>query len=171
MLFRSSGGPKKQVRFYPAYQAMLFWISRKRADGMRHFGYFERHTFQPRKKNHFDGSLYFITGGNSFSATTLLLHQLRRQSNVMVVGEETGGGAYGNSAWMIPEVTLPHTRIRYRLPLFRLVMDKEALASGRGILPDIEVRATAASIRKGIDVKSEKVRELILFKNNTGTGH
>jgi hypothetical protein len=50
-------------------------------------------------------------------------------------------------------------------------MNKDALASGRGILPDIGISATAASIRRGIDVKSEKVRELILFKNTTGTGH
>jgi hypothetical protein len=166
-----NGSPKKHVRFYPAYQAMLFWITRKKPDGLRHFGYFERHAFSPRKKDHFNGSIYFITGGNSFSATTLLLHHLHQQPNVIVVGEETGGGAYGNSAWMIPEVLLPHSRIRYRLPMFRLVMNKDALASGRGILPDIRVSATAASIRRGIDVKSEKVRELILFKNTTGTGH
>ena len=38
-----------------------------------------------------------------------------QQDNVTVVGEETGGGAYGNSAWLIPEVTLPETKVRFRI--------------------------------------------------------
>lgn len=82
----------------------------------------------------------------------------------MIVGEETGGGSYGNNAWMIPDVVLPNTGVRFRLPLFRLVMDKNAVAEGRGIIPDIEVAPTAETIRKGIDPKSEKVKELILSK-------
>ena len=43
---------------------------------------FERHYFKPRKKHHFDGNIYLLTGGNSFSATTLVLKALQGQSNV-----------------------------------------------------------------------------------------
>ena len=68
--------------------------------------------------------MYILTGGNSFSATTLFVSAVIKQDNVTVVGEETGGGAYGNSAWLIPDVTLPETGVRFRLPLFRLVIDK-----------------------------------------------
>ena len=35
-------------------------------------------------------------------------------------------GLYGGStAWLIPDLTLPETGIRFRLPLFRLVIDKK----------------------------------------------
>ena len=46
-------------------------------------------------------------------------------------------------------------------------MDQAALAEGRGITPDIEVIPTAETIRKGIDPKAEKVKQLILGKNKT----
>ena len=82
-----------------------------------------------------------------------------------IIGEETGGGAYGNSAWMLPDVTLPLTGLRFSLPKFRLVMDKDQVAAGRGVMPDIEVLPSVESIRKGVDPKVEVIKEIILSKN------
>ena len=56
-------------------------------------------------------------------------------ANVLVVGEESGGGYYGNSAMHVPEIVLPNSKLRVTLPLYRLVMDKNR-AKGRGVLPD-----------------------------------
>ena len=82
---------------------------------------------------------------------------------MIVVGEETGGGAYGNSAWLIPDVTLPNTGVRYRLPLFRLVIDKEE-KKGNGVQPEVLALPTVEAIRRNEDYKMEKVRELIRQK-------
>ncbi len=139
---------------------MNLFTARKR-DGSFHFGYFERHFFKPKKANHFDGNVYVLTGGNSFSATTLFLSSVIKQDNVTVIGEETGGGAYGNSAWLIPDVTLPETGVRFRLPLFRLVIDKEIPKNGSGVQPEIEVLPSIADVRKGNDNKLDKAMELI----------
>ena len=143
------------------YDVLMSFISRKRADGKYHFGYFERHYFHPKTKNHFDGNVYILIGGNSFSATTLFAGSLKGQKNVTMVGEETGGGYYGNTAWIIQEVTLPHTKIRFTLPRFRLVVNKDREKNGRGVMPDVLALPTAEAIRKGIDFKSEKARQLI----------
>lgn len=159
-----SGPYNRYIKKHFFYRLGMLFITHKAKDGNYHFGYFERHYFKPRKKNHFNGNVYIIIGGNSFSATTIFAKALQHQKNVIIVGEETGGGSYGNNAWMIPDVVLPNTGVRFRLPLFRLVMDKEAVASARGIIPDIEVAPTAETIRKGIDPKAEKVKELILSK-------
>ncbi|MGZ8545015.1 MAG: S41 family peptidase, partial [Flavisolibacter sp.] len=96
----------------------LFFIfmTRKKGDGHRHFGLYEGRYFKPRKKNHYEGETYILTGGNTFSAASLFTKALKEQPDVTVVGEETGGGAYGNSAWLIPDVTLPNTGVRFRLP-------------------------------------------------------
>ena len=153
------------IQWQPVYWFMMKVVTRKHDDGLYHFGYFERHYFKPQKKNHFDGDIYIITGGNSFSATTLFAGVLKGQPNVKIVGEETGGGAYGNSAWMIPDVTLPNTKVRFRLPKFRLVMNKDLVKEGRGIMPDIEAAPTVETIRKGIDPKIDTVRRLIMQKN------
>ena len=139
----------------------ITFFTKRKADGHYHFRYFERHYFKPKKRNHFDGQVYIITGGNSFSATALFAGSLVKQDNVTVVGEETGGGAYGNSAWLIPDVTLPGTRVRFRLPLFRLVIDKNYPKTGKGVQPEIESKPTIDAIKRGIDFKVEKAMELI----------
>ena len=77
------------------------------------------------------------------------------------MGEETGGGAYGNSAWLIPDVTLPETGIRFRLPLFRLVIDKNSPKNGRGVQPEVESLPTIEAVKNGRDYKVEKAMELI----------
>ncbi len=133
----------------------------KKKDGFYHFRYFEKHQFKPKRKNHFDNHVYIVTGGNSFSAATLFAGALKGQSNVTIVGEETGGGAYGNSAWFIPDVTLPATGVRFRLPLFRLVTDKNIPKNGRGVQPDVFAGPTIDAIREGKDYKVEKVIQLV----------
>jgi Peptidase family S41 len=152
---------RSHIKWQRVYWLMTRFVTRMRSDGNYHFGYFERHYFKPRKKDHFNGNIYLLTGGNSFSATTLVLKALQGQSNVTIIGEETGGGAYGNSAWMIPDVVLPQTGVRFRLPKFRLVMDKDLVKEGRGVMPDVPVRATPELILKGIDPKIEVVKEII----------
>lgn len=139
----------------------MTFFTRRKKDGNYHFRYFEKHYFKPKKRNHFDGQVYILTGGNSFSATTLFASTLIRQENVTVVGEETGGGAYGNSAWLIPDVTLPETKLRFRLPLFRLVIDKDYPKTGRGVQPEVESRPSIRAIRNGADFKVETAMELI----------
>jgi len=153
---------------YEKYIQNHFWnklfmtfLTRKKKDGNYHFGYFERHYFKPKNNHHFDGKTYILTGGNSFSASTLFVSPLIKQNNVTVVGEETGGGAYGNSAWLIPDVTLPETGVRFRLPLFRLVIDTNVPKIGRGVQPEVPSFPTVDAVRKGVDYKLDKAMELI----------
>ncbi|MGC4035622.1 MAG: S41 family peptidase [Chitinophagaceae bacterium] len=151
----------KYVQNYFFNRVFMWFATKKRDDGYYHFGYFERHYFKPKKKNHFDGKTYILIGGNSFSATSLFTESVITEDNVIVVGEETGGGAYGNTAWLIPDVVLPETGVRFRLPLFRLVIDKNNPKNGRGIIPEVEVKPTVEAIRNGKDYKMDKVKELI----------
>lgn len=141
------------------------FITRKRTDGKYHFGFFERHFFKPKKKNHYNGNVYLLIGPNSFSASAIFAQVLKGQKNITLIGEETGGGAYGNTAWFIPEASLPETGIRFRLPKFRLVMDKETAIDGRGVIPDIEVKPSRNSVIQNRDLKVETVRSLILSGN------
>ena len=159
----------KYIRHNWAVQAMMPILTKKKKDGRYHFGYFERHFFTPRKNNHYNGRTYILTSGYSFSATTLFINVVKGQPGVTVVGEETGGGAYGNSAWEIPTVVLPNTGIRLRLPLFRMVMDKRLPNNGRGIFPDVEVGATPESIRMNYDNKMRVTQELIRENRRKGS--
>jgi hypothetical protein len=152
-----------QNTFFAAF--FMNFMTKKKRDGNYHFGYFERHYFKPVRKNHFNGNVYILSGGNTFSAATLFMSAVKGQSNITIVGEESGGGAYGNTAWFIPDATLPNTRIRFRLPRFRMVINKNSPKNGRGVLPDVEVKPGLQYIKKGVDAKMEYVKKQIIAAN------
>lgn len=143
------------------YGLLISFVTSKQADGKYHFRYFEKHYYKPKQDYHYDGQVFILIGGNSFSATTLFAGDLKGQKNVTLVGEETGGGYYGNTAWIIPDVWLPNTGLRFRLPRFRMVISRDRIKNGRGIMPDVWALPTAEAIRDGIDFKAMKVREII----------
>jgi hypothetical protein len=62
---------------------------------------------------------------------------------------------------MIPDVTLPNTGLRFRLPKFRLIVDKNRAKDGHGVLPDVYAVPSTQAIKNGIDFKEQKVKELI----------
>jgi C-terminal processing protease CtpA/Prc len=111
------------------WAGMQLFTSQK-ADDRYHFRYWENHTFKPFNKKRFDGKVFVLTGGPTFSASSLFCNTVKGQENVTLVGEETGGGEHGNSGLMIPHVTLPNTGMRVRVPLFRLVQYNHAPKTG-----------------------------------------
>ncbi|MDQ6814361.1 MAG: S41 family peptidase [Bacteroidota bacterium] len=160
---------KKYIKPWFIYWLSMHISGRKYDDGRIHFRYFENHRFKPKKRNHFDGKLYVLTGGYTFSAAALVAGKLKGQNNVTIVGEETGGGAYGNSAMFLPTIVLPETGLRVTLPLYRMVLNAQLPKDGHGVLPDVEVNAAVAPIKMGIDAKMEKVKKLIK-RNNASLG-
>lgn len=144
----------------------LIFLSKKKKDGMYHFGYWERHVFKPKTSNHFEGKLYVLINGPTFSASTLFCNAIKGQSNVIIAGEEAGGGWHGNNGIMIPDITLPVTKLRVRLPFFRIVQYNHVAKDGRGVVPDIYIPPTVDAVRKGEDRKMILVKEMIRQDNN-----
>lgn len=148
----------------------MYWLAmnlgaHKAEDGSIHYRRFERHYFQPNTNNAFKGQVYLVQGGYTFSAATLVVGALKGQDNIKVVGEESGGGYYGNSAMHIPNITLPNTNIRVRLPLYRMVIDSNR-PKGSGIVPDIKIPPSSTAIREGWDPKMAAILQMIQSKNN-----
>ena len=152
------------------HPSFVYWVAMnfggtKMNDGKIHYRRYEKHLFKPKAKNHFNGNLYLLQGGSSFSAATMFVAALKGQSNVKVIGEETGGGYYGNSAMHIPTIVLPNSNIRVGLPMYRLVMDKNR-PKGGGIIPDISIPPSSLAIKAGIDLKMNMVRDMISKESN-----
>lgn len=143
------------------YKIQSWFATTRQQDGKLHYRMYEKKEFSPYKRNHFAGQVFIITGGFTFSASTLFINPLKGQKNVFVVGEETGGGAYGNSAVNVPELCLPNSHLRVRLPLYRLVVNKELPHDGRGILPDVWVPATSWHLANRVDPKMQKIYQII----------
>lgn len=145
------------------YKTAMFFMSKREQKGQYSFRAFQSRIKQP-KKNYFKGQSYILTGGFTFSAATLFAAGLKGLDHVTIVGEETGGGYYGNNGVFIPDIILPHTQMRVRLPLYRIVNNKNFPKDGRGVLPDVEVKADVHSIRKNQDPKLDKALEIIRMR-------
>ncbi len=139
----------------------LFFFTKKRNDGNFHFGHWERKLFKPKTNNHFDGNLYVLTNGQTFSASSLFCNAIKGQQGITLIGEETGGGWHGNSGIMIPDITLPNTKLRVRLPLFKLVQYNHIPKTGTGVIPDVYVPTSYDALLKSMDKKMEVVMEMI----------
>lgn len=139
----------------------LLFVSHKEKDNKYHFGYWERHLFMPRQKNHFNGKVYVLINGLTFSASTLFCNAVKGQENIILAGEETGGGWYGNSGILIPHITLPNTELKVRLPFFRLVQYQHIAEKGTGVIPDVYIGPNWRDILNGVDTKIETVKEMI----------
>ena len=142
----------------------MFLISRKNMDGKYHMRYLEKHIYKP-KKNNYEGQVYVLTGGPTFSASAIVCNVLKGQEGITLLGEETGGGWYGNNGIMIPDIKLPHTGVRVRLPLFRLVQYNHTAIKGTGIPPDVLVPTSYDALLKGYDKKMEETKKLIGISN------
>ena len=159
------GGYTKYIKSGFFNNIGLFLFSKKKSDGRYHFSYWENHTMHPKRKNLFSGDVYVLTNGLTFSASSLFCNAVKGQSNVTLVGENTGGGWYGNNGIMIPDITLPNTKLRVRLPMFRLVQYQHVTKKGTGVEPDIYIGPTVEASRKDIDRKMEAVKDIIKNKN------
>lgn len=148
----------------------LYWLAMnfsasKASDGSIHYKRFEQHYFQPKNRLAFKGNTYLIQGGYTFSAATMVIGALKGQENITIIGEESGGGYYGNSAMHIPYITLPNTKLRVRLPLYKMVINQNR-PKGSGIIPDIKIPPSSYAIRKGFDPKMAAIQALISSKKN-----
>ncbi|MEO5943771.1 MAG: S41 family peptidase [Ferruginibacter sp.] len=139
----------------------LAFITHKKADGSYHLRHLENKLYKPKKVNHYNGKVYVLTNGPTFSASALFCNAVKSQKDILLVGEETGGGWYGNDGIMIPDITLPNTHLRVRLPLFRLVQYKHIAVKGTGIIPDIYIPTNYPALINGVDKKMEVVKEMI----------
>jgi hypothetical protein len=148
----------------------LFFLTKKKSDGLYHFGHWERKVNKPIAVNNYTGNLYVLIAGNTFSAAALFSNVVKGQPGVVLLGEETGGGWHGNNGILIPDIVLPHTHVKVRLPLFRLVQYKHAPKDGRGIPPDIYIGTNYNALVKGFDYKMKFVMDMIKA-NQSATGN
>ncbi|MEX6688761.1 S41 family peptidase [Danxiaibacter flavus] len=152
---------KKYISPGIAYWFAMQFTTHKKDDGRAHYTYYENNLFKPKKKNHFTGQVYLLQGGFTFSAATMFVNSLKGQNNITVVGEETGGGSYGNSAVYLPTLVLPNSKLRVTFPLYRVVIDHSKEKAGRGIIPDVLIPPSSLAIQQGVDIKMQAILQMI----------
>lgn len=107
---------------------------------------------QPPGKYPFLGKVFVLTDGGTFSTAAdfcAVTHHLKRAS---FIGEETGGGYYGNNSGLETTVTLPYSKMRIRVPMYEYWNAVPGYdGKRRGTRPDHTVETRVANLLRGVD--------------------
>jgi hypothetical protein len=115
------------------------------------------------KANSFKGNIYILISGLTFSGGSEFAALAKNYTNAKFIGEETGGGYYGNTSGTFIRYTLPNTQLTGRIPLCKFVpQEKEnTIPFGHGIIPDYYVQPSIDDFLDGHDTEMEFVKKMI----------
>lgn len=117
--------------------------------------------YKPKKRNHFNGNVYVLINGGSFSMSSYVSAKLKHNSNALLIGSETGGGEYGSNAVINYDLILPHSKIRISIPYFFFDHQVDDLKKGKGIIPNYAINYSFNEIYKNEDKALNRVLNLI----------
>lgn len=86
---------------------------------------------------------------------------LHFHTKAVFIGEESGGGYYGNSS-VTPDLKLPNTQVRIEIPLMKYVMAvKDYQYADRGLMPNYIIVPTIKDKLENRDLELEFAKNLI----------
>lgn len=112
---------------------------------------------QEPKPLNFNGKIYVLINGNSFSASSVLASQLHGTNRATFVGEETGGAYNGTVAGLFKIYELPNTKVEVRIGLMQIDTKQKVDTDGYGVKPDVEIIPTYQDRLNHIDPELEWV--------------
>lgn len=116
----------------------------------------------PKSKNHFNGDLYILTNGGTFSLGSYVSTYLKHRGDATFIGSETGGGEFGSNAVINYDLTLPESGIRVDIPYYFLDHQiPKGKNFGQGVQPDHEIKYSIEDTLNNRDKEMEKVYELL----------
>lgn len=124
----------------------------------------EGHYFGEKPNpNNFKGEIYILISGLTFSGGSEFAALAKNYTNAKFIGEETGGGYYGNSSGSFLKFTLPNSKLTGRIPLCKFVIeDKDfKIPVGHGVIPDMIIESTIDEYLQGVDVEMNYVKGII----------
>jgi hypothetical protein len=114
-----------------------------------------RFLYHPVRQHGFQGKIIVLLDGGTFSSASYVAAMLRKHGRAILAGEESGGGAAGCNAVIVPMLTLPETRLRVSMPLYYLDHESGDV-SFRGLIPEIRLpHPDPAMLLRGTDTGIE----------------
>lgn len=148
---------------YPFYVSFIY-LKVKKENGKYYYRTGENKA-RPLPENRFEGKMYVLIDGGSFSASTILSSNLKGSKRATFVGEETGGAFNGTVAGQMPIIELPNSKIKMRVGLMKVAAHYKTEEEGHGIRPDIEIIPTLEDKVNGSDPEMKWILEDIKQNN------
>jgi hypothetical protein len=109
----------------------------------------------------FAGKVFILINGNSFSTTSEFLSHAHARKRATFIGEESGGGYYGNTSGPGCVLTLPNTKLQAYVPLMTYYMAvPNDQPPSHGVIPDYPVQYTIDELIAGQDKEMELALKL-----------
>jgi len=105
--------------------------------------------------------VYVLIDGNSFSATGETAALIKEHDRAIFIGKETGGNPNQNTSGIQLMMTLPHSKTRIIIPFWLWETNVTFENTGRGVIPDYELRDSIEDELNGVDAVMEFTMELI----------
>ncbi|MEO6347126.1 MAG: S41 family peptidase, partial [Aquaticitalea sp.] len=110
----------------------------------------------------YSGKLYVLIDGDCFSTTSECLSMLHSYTSAVFIGEESGGGYYGNCSGSVPILTLPNSLLQIGIPLMKYSMAvKDYKFKDHGVIPDHKISPTIKDKILSHDPELEFAKNLI----------
>jgi hypothetical protein len=109
----------------------------------------------------FQGKVIILINGGCFSTTAEFLSHAHYHKRATFIGEESGGGYYGNTSGAVPALTLPNSKLVVYVPLVTYYIAVNGYkAAAHGVLPDHPTRYTIEELLEGTDKEFALALEL-----------
>ncbi|GAA4945403.1 S41 family peptidase [Algibacter agarivorans] len=138
-------------------------IKVKKKEGKLYYKFKESKVRAPNPLN-YQGKLYVLINGNSFSASSLLSTHLKATKRATFVGEETGGAFNGCVAGIYKIYRLPATKLKIRMGLMQIEAPYKQEPDGYGVKPDVKITPSVKDRNENIDTELEWVLTDIIKK-------
>ena len=117
---------------------------------------------QKNSTPNYSGKLFILIDGNCFSTTSECLSMLHSYTSAVFIGEESGGGYYGNCSGSVPQLILSNSLLQIGIPLMKYSMAvKEYKYKDRGVIPDYKISPTIKDKILSHDPELEFAKKLI----------
>ncbi|KEY19460.1 S41 family peptidase [Kaistella antarctica] len=145
---------------YPLYLVATALSVKKKDDKfyLRNNGLF---SLKKAKPNHFQGKIYVLINGSSFSASSIISSKLKGDNRAFLVGEETGGTNDGTVAGRYSTEKLPSSKLRLPIGLMLVQPNIAFTETKKGVVPDKEIIPTLQEVLTKKDIQLEWIMEEI----------
>ncbi|WP_109299067.1 S41 family peptidase [Aquimarina sp. AU474] len=120
-------------------------------------------TIMVPDENRFNGKVYVLTGGTSFSAAATFALNVKNDPDMILIGEETGGGYYFHNGEFPVYYELPNSKIKFAMFMEKVnhYTKNKNVPKGSGVPPDKYITISREDLISGKDVLLDYVYKLI----------
>lgn len=123
--------------------------------------YVEKLTQIEPSKYSYSGNIYVLINGRTTDVASDFCAMLRKNTDAVFIGQETGGAQEGSSGGFYFPLRLPTSSCRIWIPAVRMDINTSAHEKGRGTMPDYPVHESLEHVKIAEDPILLKVQSLI----------